>query len=72
MKTVPVAKEEVGTENNADPPAVAEYKRSVVIPLVKVPPRRGFNLVFADELTAGSVNSIRVLIPIQNRRWYRR
>lgn len=63
VKTEPVVKEEARTENNADPPAVAEYKRSVVTRRSESSTTEGFGLVFTDELTAGSIDTIRVLIP---------
>ncbi len=63
VKPVPVVKEEIRTEKNADPPAIAEYKRSVVTRRSESSTTEGFGLVFTDELTAGSVDTIRLMIP---------
>lgn len=63
VKPVPVVKEEIRIENNADPSAVIAYKRSVVTRMSESSTTEGFGLVFKDELSAGSVDTIRVLIP---------
>ena len=63
VKPVPVVKEVTKTENNADPAAVTEYKRSVVTRRSESSTTEGFGLLFTDELSAGLVDTIRVLIP---------
>jgi len=63
VKPVPVVKEEAGTENNTAPAVVTAYKRSEVTRRSESSTTEGFGLVFTDEMSGGSVDTIRIMIP---------
>ena len=63
VKPVPVVKEDVRTENNAGPAVVTAYKPSVVNRRSESSTTEGFGLVFTDEMSGGSVDTIRIMIP---------